>query len=361
LLRLGVEVRPMDRQKTGVVGLSSQPNPSDTLRPLRRVRVEMFRRVRLPDTAAGAGSSSSASTETPQHLSLLYASGKSLRYPGSSISEAPLRVLFTLPTTQLGSVADNTWGEITQSTPYHTVSFFIRTTIGFAGIESSPDRDSAWTIEREIEVRPKIWKEPRQVVISGGEVPAMGEGEEDVDMGDMTEEQIKQAYRMKGMDIVGQSGTYRHDGDREGDLPPPFDGAGPSHATPPLIPPAEGHEGGLPTFMESEAQARAGDAPIIGQDIMSETLAPVNFELEDRNTTVGRRGSLGGELGTWVEVSHQAASSGSNNISGRDIAHVSTMAMKHFRSLLRLLLLVSVQRESWTRRKKEKTMCRSVA
>ena len=308
LLRLGVEVRTMERQKTGVAGLSTQPNPSDTLRPLRRVRVEMFRRVRLLEANAAAASSSSATTDTPQHLSLLYASGKSLRYPGSSTTHPPLRVLFTLPTTQLGSVADNTWGEITQTTPYHTVSYFIRTTIGFGGVESSPNRDNAWIMEREIELRPKVWKEPRQVVVSRGEVPALGEGEDHIELGDMTEEELKQAYRMKGMDIVGQSGTYRLDGGQEGDLPPPFDGAGPSHSVPPP-PPARENQGGLPTFLESEAQARAGEAPMINQEVLSERLVSLSFETEDRNTMVGRRGSLGGELGTWMEVSFISATS----------------------------------------------------
>lgn len=300
LLRLGVEVRPMERQKTGVAGLSSQPDPSDTLRPLRRVRVEMFRRVRLPVANDSAASSSSATSDSPQHLSLLYASGKSLRYPGSSTTHPPLRVLFTLPTAQLGSVADNTWGEITQSTPYHAVSYFIRATIGFGGVDSSPHRDGDWTMEREIVLMPKIWKEPKRVEVSHGEGLALGQ-EDDVDMSDMTEEELKQAYRLKGMDIVGQGGTYRHDGAEEGDLPPPFDGAGPSHSAAP----AEGdvNEGRPPTFLESEAQARAGETPLIEHDVTSERSGMIGFEAEDRNTTVGRRGSLGGELGTWIEVS----------------------------------------------------------
>ena len=298
LLRLGVEVRPMERRKTGVAGLSIQPNPAHTLRPLRRVRVEMFRRVRLPTQNASASSSSSTSgSDAPQHLSLLYASGKSLRYPGNSTTIPPLRVLFTVPTTQLGSVADNTWGEITQSTPYHTVSFFIRTTIGFGGGEAGPTEENGWVMEREIEVRPQRWREPRQVVLLRGEAPALGH-QDDFDSAGMTAEEIRQAYRSKGLDVVGNEGTLRND--RGADLPPPFDGAGPSQSGSG----GEPIDGGLPTFMESEAQARAGDAPLPTEVVMSERLVPVEFEAgEDRNVTVGRRNSLGGELGTWIEVS----------------------------------------------------------
>lgn len=299
LLRLGVEVRPMERRKTGVAGLSAQPNPAHTLRPLRRVRVEMFRRVRLPAQNASASSSSSATPQDgPQHLSLLYASGKSLRYPGTSTTIPPLRVLFTLPTRQLGSVADNTWGEITQSTPYHNVSFFIRATIGFGGGEAGPTEENAWTMERDIELRPKKWKEPRQVLLVRGQAPALGH-QGDSDGAGMTDEEIQQAYRIKGMDIVGNEGTHRMD--RCADLPPPFDGPGPSQSAGE----SEAADGDLPTFLESEAQARAGEAPLPSDVIMSERLVPVDFESEeDRNVTVGRRGSLGGELGTWIEVSH---------------------------------------------------------
>lgn len=300
LLRLGVEVQPGPRQKTGVAGLSSQPDGADTLRSLRRVRVEMFRRVRITKEHSSASSSKATTSEAnttddegQQHLSLVYTSGKVLRYPGSPRSHPPLRVLFTLPTTLLGPVADMTWGEITQSTPYHRVTFFVRATLGFGGMDSSPTSDGQpWVLEREIELRPKVWKEPRQVVISRGIAPALGQGEEE---GGMSSEEIKQAYRLKGMDVVGRSGTYRMDAETSNDLPPPFDGAGPSHVTPP--------EGGLPTFLESEAQMRTGEVPLPPDAIPSERLVPVAFSDDDeRNTTVGRRGSLGGELGTWVEV-----------------------------------------------------------
>lgn len=308
LLRLGVEVQPGPRQKTGVAGLSSQPDPADTLRSLRRVRVEMFRRVRISHEQSSASSSKAASSDTTegqQHLSLVYTSGKVLRYPGSSRSHPPLRVLFTLPTTQFGSVADNTWGEITQKTPYHTVTFFVRATIGFGGADVSPTTEGQpWILEREITLRPKIWKEPRQVLISGGNAPALGQGGEE---GGMTEEELRQAYRLKGMDVVGQSGTYRSGG--VSDLPPPFEGAGPSHS-------GGEAEGELPTFLESEAQMRTGEAPLPADAIPSERLVPVGLDDDERNATVGRRGSLGGELGTWVEVSRSGQVAADTSLTG---------------------------------------------
>ena len=287
LLRLGLEVRAMEREKTRVAGLSAQPNPAQTLRPLRRVRVELFRRVRIltPSVAASSSSTSPAPEDGRQHLTLLYASGKSLRYPGMNPVHPPLRVLFTIPTTQLGSAAEQSWGEITMSTVYHDVLFFVRVSIGFDG----PDPD--WVLEKTIRVRPKIWKEPRQIVdlreqqlVLGGDATGM-----------MTDEE---AYRLKGRDTVGANGTIRVGSHTLGeDLPPPFEGegsAGPSR-------------GGLPTFLESEAQMRAGEVPVPVETVASQHVEPGPNESDglgemNRSTIVGRRGSLGGELGTWVEV-----------------------------------------------------------
>ena len=98
--------------------------------------------------------------------------------------------------------------------------------------------------------------------------------------------------------MVGTNGTIRMESHTPGDdLPPPFEGepnggAGPSN--------------GLPTFLESEAQMRTGEPPLHSEPLTSALLVPVTLEGEEgesRATTVGRRGSLGGELGTWVEVS----------------------------------------------------------
>lgn len=345
LVRLGVEVKPMERRKTGVAGLSAQPNPTETLRPLRRVRVELFRRVKITDPSTSSipsGSTSGAEATFPEHLTLMWSSGKSLRFPGTSRARPPLRVLFTLPTAQLGSVAAETYGEITSMTKYHHTTFFIRVTIGFgsnidmsnnAGPSSSssstPGGSSEvrdWFIERDLTIRPRLWIEPREVIIQDGHLPASGMGV-DIPEDDLEglDEATKAAYRAKGLDIVGNQGTYRAPENGSGGDEPPPAGAGPgpsgyqhidagpadttsmSTSTPPPgldgVGAGTGTEGALPSFSESQAQMQAGDAPVLANGIPSERLAPVQFD-EDRTTIVGRRGSLGGELGQWVEVSY---------------------------------------------------------
>ncbi|WVQ97598.1 hypothetical protein IAU59_004712 [Kwoniella sp. CBS 9459] len=351
LLRLGVEIRPQERKKTGVAGLSSQPNPAETLRPLRRVRVELLRKVTIHfNSHASSEASSSASTRTTdqstiEHLTLFHASGKSLRYPGSGRAHPPLRVLFTVPTAQNGIVAEQTWAEITAATPYHHTSFFLRVTIGF-GEPSSASND--WSLQQEIRIRPKKWREPTQVVVERGLIPALGSGiDEDGPNGTAKnapgsegrggaeverqkswseEDMRREAYRQKGRDVVGESGTYRPSSSAvPDDLPPPFEGhtqndnlttgePGPSNSGSAS---ASGSAtgGALPTFLESEAQARTGELPVLGGEaVRTERLVPVSFDEPDvphetgpddqgfdRNNWVGRRGSLGGELGTWIE------------------------------------------------------------
>ncbi|WWC58764.1 uncharacterized protein I303_101308 [Kwoniella dejecticola CBS 10117] len=372
LLRLGLEICPVERKKgTAVFDLAKQSDPTETLRPLRRVRVELFRRVVIhspsptSSTSTYSSSSNQASSSTStatatantgsaaEHLTLLHSTGKSLRYPGTGKKYPPLRVLFTVPTAQLGVVAEQTWGEITCSSPYHTISFFIKVTIGFGDISASRD----WTLTRGITIKPKKWEEPRQVVVERGLQPDLGNsvssnshsqhqptisGESvsgDADDLDMArngrqdswseEEYRREAYRQKGRDVVGESGTFRL---ADNDLPPPFleeEGqAGPSrsggqsHDNAILNANANAQQNELPSFLESEEQARTGEIPTLNETVRSERLLPVNFDNDneqaiideqesrreqgdedvgDRNNWVGRRGSLGGELGTWVE------------------------------------------------------------
>ncbi|KAK6905890.1 hypothetical protein I203_106725 [Kwoniella mangroviensis CBS 8507] len=358
LLRLGLEIRPAERKKTGVIGLAKQSDPIETLRPLRRVRVELFRKVIIhstqPNHIASSSTSSSTIGQEVEHLTLLHATGKSLRYPGSGPGRhyPPLRVLFTIPTAQLGVVAEQTWGEITSNVPYHDITFFIRVTIGFGDVSPTGTSNKDWTLRRSITIRPKKWKEPREIVVDRGLIPDLGNGNDSPLLGQDTEagtSQVrrasrsgsgsgtwteedfrKEAYRQKGRDVVGDSGTFRYtdtDTDTDtahNDLPPPFEvetqtRAGPSNSS-------SSGPGELPSFLESEEQARTGEIPTLNQTVRSERLVPVNFNQDDqvvvipeeveiqghhegttgeegfeRNTWVGRRGSLGGELGTWVE------------------------------------------------------------
>jgi hypothetical protein len=240
-------------------------------------------------------------------LTLMFTSGKSLRYPGTSRARPPLRVMFTLPTAQLGTVAGDTYGEITSTSPYHHTTFFVRVTIGFGGNpellnlnQAGPSTSAStsevrdWYIEQQLTIRPKLWVEPRQVIIHGGHLPASGLG---ADIGlDMEEldEATRAAYRAKGLDIVGDQGTYR--------APDESGPSGPSSQPPPAVP--SPGEGGLPSFIESQAQMQAGETPV-ADAVQSERLVPVQFDDDssgNRANEVGRRSSLGGELGTWVEV-----------------------------------------------------------
>ncbi|WVQ82467.1 hypothetical protein IAT38_004596 [Cryptococcus sp. DSM 104549] len=356
LLHLGVEIRPQSRQKTGVAGLSTQPDPGETLRPLRRVRVELFRRVRIAPTpsypdAAGTATTSSAPAEDPTHLTLLHASGKSLRYPGTGRNRPPLRLLFTVPTAPITSAADPSWGEINMHTAYHAVTFFLCVTVGFgdggaSSTSSGPSTSADWVLQRDIQIRPRVWKEPTEVVIERGMEPAPGsadmcactsasgsagaaEGSCSVDLaGSMTDEELaREAYRQKGRDVVGAGGTVRQDQAMEEDLPPPFEQppfageAGPSTSASTSSPEAESRrepgDNALPTFLESEEQMRVGDAPLVQDAVRSERLVPIDFSTaegggagqdgsvgesdEDDALKVGRRASLGGELASWVE------------------------------------------------------------
>jgi hypothetical protein len=172
------------------------------------------------------------------------------------------------------------------SAPYHTVTFFVRVSLGFGALaEVAPEEMRDFVVEQKIDIRPRTWRVPRAV---SGQEDAGGE----VEMSE--EEWAKEAYRRKGRDRVGEVGTYRpadHDG------PPGFDEAGPSTSQAPMVPDTGGPSsgGGLPTFLES--QAASGSPAMGGAEDLS------GPDLEDRTTAVGRRGSLGGELGTWVEVS----------------------------------------------------------
>ena len=220
-----------------------------------------------------------------QHLTLLYASGKSLRFPG--INNPPLRVLFTLPTAQMGATADGSWGEISMSTPYHTVSFMIRATFGFGALgEAAPPELQDWVLEQEIRILPRLYTPPRP---QPGAYASEGRAASSNHSPMSDEELAKEAYRQKGLDIVGMSGTFR--AEEEADQPPEFE-AGPSH---PIQSP------GLPSFTESEAIAAVGQAPF-----PPATVSERGLDQGQQESPVIRPESLGGELASWVEVRHRS-------------------------------------------------------
>lgn len=340
-LHIGVEVCPSRRERTGLAGLVAQPDPNDVLRPLRRVRVEL---VRLVDVASPPESSAAAAIGGVNTLSTtVHASGKSLRYPGSVGRHPPLRVLFALPTAQLHPGMLGTGGEISARTPYHDIRFVVRATLGF-GVShdnsqppvapGSPDVErSDWTVEQEISVRPPAWREPSTVVIEGGMAPAPGIGGAGMSPGSISADDVlmpppeednvaaREAYRRKGRDVVGSSGTTRAPepsyGPGPADAPPPFMDAGPSgtHSadmdtdtdsdSDTSIEEVAAEPSGLPSFNESEAQMRSGTAPRLARAPESERLQPVSFENEFEAARTPRRRSLRGELASWTEVSYR--------------------------------------------------------
>ncbi|KAK4684242.1 hypothetical protein P7C73_g5952, partial [Tremellales sp. Uapishka_1] len=294
LLRVGVEIKPKARERTNVGGLSMQPNPADTLRPLRRVRVELIRRVSLPAEAQSSTSSSTAEEQggSSTHTTPLHSSGKSLRYPGPNPAYPPLRVLFTLPSQfpLLATGADPTWGEVSMETPYHHVRFFVKVTMGF-GTPSDSLEMKEWVLEKEIQIRPRAWREPREVVVEGGRIPQLGIGFEEESHDE------REAYRRKGRDVVGNQGTTRPLSTHSpgSDLPPPFETEQASEAGPSA---GASAAGGLPSFLESEEQMRLGEAPLPSHEVRSERLVPVEF---DEAGPPQAAGSGHRELATWVE------------------------------------------------------------
>jgi hypothetical protein len=120
-------------------------------------------------------------------------------------------------------------------------------------------------------------------------------GHVDPSAADNGDEDAREAYRRKGRDVVGASGTTRVD---RGDLPPPFT-AGPSGTTDGTDSATETSEGttdgALPSFTESEAEMRSGRAPLLSLAVPSQVLQPVAYE---ENPTPA---PVPGELSTWVE------------------------------------------------------------
>lgn len=334
LLHLGVEIKREgnDSGSKGEKGTAEgeEEETKAALRRMRRVTVELFRRVivHLPEPNAG----------TITHQTVLHASGKSLRYPGPSPTNPPLRLLFTIPTipnpsssttTTHGGTGEQSWGEVSTVGGYHQVTFGVRVGVGggigigvgVGGAGGRVEAGGGWdendfVVEKEIEILPKIWS-PRppdqyqhhqqqqqqqratyqlqtqdgfafdippelaaELSFDSSPSPYSSDAEAEAETDTLS---ARDAYRLKGRDIVGPSGTTRlpppsssgnarEGGGGEDDLPPPpFESSAESSAidaTPTSLdgpgpgPGAgyfeqdvdEGQGSGLPSFLESEQQ-----------------------------------------------------------------------------------------------------------
>lgn len=234
-LRLGVEIR-----KTG-----DRNVVASKLRAIRRVKVEWWRVVEL----VGSQGSSSQQGSTGNKRTLLYHSGKGCRFSESQ----PVRLLFEVP-----PISTTTCGFITQTTVYHSVRFFVRAIVGFAGNDNEDV-----VVEKELVVEKPLWTGAIEIESEPID-PSLLEEANPVD-----DEIRHQAYRLKGLDIVGEQGTYRHSTDPE---LPSFGGSSNAAAGPST-------ESGLPTFTESQRLSTAQGA--------ASSSSPTAY--------------LSGELATWVE------------------------------------------------------------
>lgn len=300
LLHLGVEIRRDEGSEIGErekgMAEGEEEETRAALRRMRRVRVELFRRVIIHLPPDPANINANTNTNTVTHQTLLHASGKSLRYPGPSPTNPPLRLLFTIPTipnpsssttTTHDGTGEQSWGEVSMVGGYHQVTFGVRVGVGggvmggggigvgVGGAEGGGCDENDFVVEKEIEILPKIWSPltlapapasppshqiqyqlqtqdgfefdiPPELAAelalvdspsSSSLPPPSAYSSFDAEPADTLS--AREAYRLKGRDIVGPSGTTRlppspsgnadrdgsggGEGEREDDLPPPFE------------------------------------------------------------------------------------------------------------------------------------------
>lgn len=316
-LPVGVEISKLDNGSEA----------STKLKSLRRVKLEWWRKVTTPSMPAGPVSQEAGPSSRPVEpnqqafFTILHRSGKSCRYS----AEQPVRLLFELPPlyniTQLPG--HDSCGEITQDTPYHSTSFFIKIIVGFVGQE-----ENELVLTQNVDIRRARWHDtPATEVVqtsdpddNSGQLAAILSDSEDEDY-PMTDAVRRQAYRLKGVDIVGETGTYRPDnsgagpsgsGEGSGDPElPSFEAAARDERPPTFMqaiseePRASGNvvmmgpsDGELPSFNESQLFASGSDPRLRAADSGVQMNA-------SRTAEQGRRTppptQLTGELATWRE------------------------------------------------------------
>lgn len=360
-LPIGVEIR-QEGEKSVVV---------PRLRAVRRVKIEWWRCVEVGGQSASrpsgqksggngdterqdavdeAGPSTAPSTiptsratypgkfSSPTGLeprqTLLYHSGKGCRFSSSN----SIRLLFELP--PVGNVLSSpssgyaTCGFLTQTTAYHSVRFLVRAIVGFAGSENEDV-----VLEDELVVDRPLWRDGEADLaeveglndettsqFSPGEVVGIGSG----DYEDLPEDEDgrRTAYRLKGMDIVGETGTFRliDQGSTcagaDGELPPfsaglpkppPFNSLESTPLAPPLAPmmgsssvgqSVTAGDTGLPSFTESQllqAQSTADSPARLASETASLSRASTPANPACHGPPTPPAPYLSGELATWVE------------------------------------------------------------
>lgn len=300
------------------------------LKGLRRVRIQWWRRVTV--TSSEDESDSRKASTRRESLTLLHKSGKLCRY--SQDRQKPIRLLFELPplrnvlfnahsATALGGVG---CGDVSQETLIHQVHFFVRVIVESRSVGnavSSAQASGSSTVhqpstvsegdpivlEQEVRVLPPSWQQLLPYVVTVDErglsdsaaiAQALQEDELRGEPESMLNEDARgRAYRLKGSDVVGSTGTFRQEGAiaaSSSGKPPSFEAqsypaGGEGSGDPPPFSEAAGTSGdALPSFDESERHNRS----------RSSLSAPPKPRTPGSSSTPAPA-QLTGELASWRE------------------------------------------------------------
>ena len=278
------------------------------LRGLRSVRIQWWRRVRVRqgDALQASDSSQQPGNDYRDSLTLLHKSGKLCRY--SNNAERPIRLVFELPPLHnvifknhsASSIGGVGCGDISQETPLHSTEFFVRVIVeSRGGGTSTPSQQASSSsvtastyallsegdpvvLEHAIRILPPTWDQVMPYIVTSADRHSLSDSaaiaiaiEENGDLQDISGDPHQadarhRAYRLKGSDIVGETGTFRQEmsgASGSGQQPPAFESAAserlpPSSEAVALDPPpfaeVAGHvDEALPTFDESELSQQA--------------------------------------------------------------------------------------------------------
>ena len=282
------------------------------LRGLRSVRIQWWRRVRVrPGEALEASGLSQQvgtldSIDHRDSLTLLHKSGKLCRY--SNNAERPIRLVFELPPLHnvisknhnASSIGGVGCGDISQNTPLHSTEFFVRVIVeSRGGGTSTPSQQASSSsatpstsatlsegdpvvLEHLIKILPPTWDQVMPYIVTSADRHTTSDTaaiaraiEDNGDLQDFSGDPHQadarhRAYRLKGSDIVGDTGTFRQEtsgASGSGQPPPAFEAAASERLPwgteetavdpPPFAEIAGQSDEALPTFDESELSRQA--------------------------------------------------------------------------------------------------------